>query len=136
VLPEQLLVDPWLVVHPLRIGNGNQFQQVAVSLHVFGQQDQVIPRPVLLLILVLELNTPGGNIGFHPKDGFNAVLFAGFVKILDPEHVAMIRQGQCTHSVVFCLADQSANAGSAIQDRILTVNMQMCKRDHGPKELT
>ena len=58
------------------------------------------------------------------------------MKILHPEHVSMVSQSEGTHAIRFSFGDQPAYAGSTIQYRILTVNVKMCKRDHGSKELT
>ena len=98
---QQILVDSGFVVHPLGIGNGHEFQEVAVTFHVFCKEDQVVAGSVLLLILVFVLDSPGGHIGLYAQNGFDVVFLAGFVKILHPEHVAVVSQGQGTHAIRF-----------------------------------
>jgi len=61
---------------------------------------------------------------------FMVLLFGIIKKLLDAIHVSMIRQSQCIHAVFGSFIHETVNAGHAIQDRIMRVNVKMNKGIH------
>ncbi len=103
VFLQQLLVDAGTVIIPLHKSSGGQFHQIPVARQVLGEQNQVLPRPVYLLLFIETGHTR--HISLASQYRLDTLLPAGVVKQLDAEHIPMVRQRQCRHPVGNRLVD-------------------------------
>ena len=104
VLPQDLLVDPGLVVKAFKIGQGNQLHQVLVAGEVLCQQHQVIVAIVIAVAAAAPFSltfkaAPGSNVDLATENGLDLEFPAQLVEFQRPEHVAMIGNGHCRHLV-------------------------------------
>ena len=118
VLFQNFLVDTRFIIKPFGICQRNQFQQVAVTYLVFGQQNEVITRAVDFRILFVMARL-FGNVRFAADNRFKAFLFTNIIEFFRAKHVTMIGQRQRCHSIFLSLCDQPFYAGSSIQNGIL-----------------
>ncbi len=146
VLLEELPIDTGLVVVTLEVGGRRQLHQVAVALGRLGQKSQVV------IELVPPFDITAGVVDLAPSHrpfvtGFarhvrlgadhrrDALLPALGVEVEHPVHVAVIGNADRRLPVGHRRLDQVADAGRAIEHRVLGVGVQMGERSlagHAP----
>ena len=154
VLAQEVLVHPGLVVEALGEARRDEAGQVGEAHGILGQQHQVVARvpgaagvlAVFQALLAggaagLELAVEaglGGHIDLAAQDGLHrpvatAVLrlLARIVELHHAEHVAVVRDGNCGHAGGLALLDQVRDAGQAVQERVLGVQVQV-REAHAP----
>ena len=87
ILPQQLFVDPRMVVEAVDEGVRYDLGQIVVAREVFGQKNQVV-APVVFVALVETASF--GNIDLASENRLDSLFFGSVVKLLDSEHVAVI----------------------------------------------
>ena len=121
ILAQDVFIDPRFIVEAVTIPFGYDLHQVLVALVVLSQQHQVAHPLVPLSILVEQ--SPGSRIHLAADDRANALFFAFSIKIDDPEHHAMIRNGQRRHAQVLCTRHQISDPGSPVQQTVFRMYM-------------
>lgn len=76
------------------------------------------------------LNAGGRDIKLTTDYGFNAFFLCCIDKIGNAEHIAMIRDGNSWHIIIFSLFNQVTNTGGPVEHTELCVAMQMRKTIH------
>ena len=150
VLLQHLMVNARTVIETLRIGNGCQLAQRMVALQILGQQNEVVAAAVhnavtarlrvnLLQVLVLVVQAAAGTVGLGAHDGLKGRfpfgsalvhLVDGIKKILDAEHIAVVRQGQGIHTVAAGLVDKVGYLRHSVEHRIVRMYMQVSELGH------
>ena len=69
-----------------------------------------------------------GDIGFHAYYWLYALLDAGFVKLDNAVHIAVIGNSKALHSQLLGACDQFLYPGCAVQKAVFGMNMQMSER--------
>ena len=123
VLTQDLLVDAWTVVETLELGDGGQPAQVAVALHVLGQQDQVAHS--LLVLGAAVLDGPRRHVSLHADDGLDAGRHGLLVELQPAEHGAVVGDGHGLHAVLGGLLQEGINADGAVEQAVLGVHVQV-----------
>jgi hypothetical protein len=81
---QEIMVDPWLVVVAIELAVRSNFEQVVVSNHVFGQQQQMIVFTVQLGVSTTHRPTPSGLVGFDTHQRTDAGVTAGAKNSIAP----------------------------------------------------
>ena len=104
MLPQDVLVDPRLVVEALLVAERGELHEVVVSLQILGQQEEMEIGSIFRALAIGA--RPRRDIGLHADDRLDAFSFAFAVELESAEHIAVIRQGQRVHVVVLGLGDE------------------------------
>ncbi len=124
VFLEDFLVHPGAVIKPLEVPQGDEFQEVAVALEVFGQEDQMIGSFGYSFRGLVEA-APGGDVNLAPDDGFDPGFQGLLIKIERSEHRSVVRNRQGRHSEFFRPGEQILQAVGAVQEAVLGMQVEM-----------
>lgn len=115
----------------------DEFYKVMIACFVLCKDNQVASAVILVRMFGHQLVC---HIHFTAENGLEfgfSFLFKAFVdlidivkKLLDCKHIAVVRDGQAGHTVSNSFVDQSLNRCLAVEQRILSMHMQMNKRFH------
>ena len=67
----------------------------------------------------------GSNVCFHTNDGLNTVCLGLFVEFNCARHSAVVGLGYSCHAAFFDIVNQRRQLGSAVQQTVLRVIVQM-----------
>ncbi len=87
---EIFMIDAGMIVKTFQLGRRGDLEQVVVARLVLGKQQEVVGAFVARLAGV---HIARGEVGFQPDDGMNARFLRGHVELHDPEHGAVVRNG-------------------------------------------
>ena len=125
VFLQHLHIDPGTVIEALQLRAGGQTYEIAVPVHVLGQQEQVIRLPFLCRGLSFS------KIGLHSNDRMQA----GRARLLEPfvtrVHHPVVSHGNVLNVGGLCLFDVLRNATESIKQRIFGVEMKVSKFSQG-----
>ena len=117
----------------------HQFDEVFIAVVVFGEHDEVPSALVVLVLVAVGLGAPC-HIHLASEDGFEGflALFFEFLvflvavveQLFHSHHVAMIGDGHSPHTVADGLVDQTLYAGLSVEQRIVSVYMQVYEVSH------
>ena len=137
VLQDQLLVDPRvLAVEALDVAQRTELHQVAVARGVLGQHQLVaalvaVLAGELLLVAVLHHIELAAHDGLHLQAAVVVAVLARFGHELeDPEHVAVVGDGQGGLPIGGGLLVQVRDGGGAVQQAELRVDVEVRERGH------
>ncbi len=82
--------------------------------------DRILPR-----FARRALRPLADDVDLAPEDGLHPLLFAGFVVLDGPEHVAMIGERDRAHPLVLGPGDEVLDPERAVEQRVLRVNVEM-----------
>ena len=122
---KHLPVDAGLVVEALRVADRGQLHQVAVPLHVPGEQDQMVVRALTLTGAGLVPAVSRGDVGLHPDDGLQPFLPRPLVEVPGAEHAPVVGERQAGHLLLFRLANQVRQAVRAVEKGVLRVGVEV-----------
>lgn len=128
ILFEQIVVDAGLmvIIFPIDKTFGHDFDEVVVTLIVFGQQNQVT-EPFFRLLF--KTAAPG-HIHFTPQNRLDALGYGFLIQINDTVHIAMIRNRHSRHIQLLGTLHHIGNLAQAVEQTVLSMDMQMNKRPH------
>ena len=127
-LPQRRAIDPRLaMIKPLEMPLGNQLRQIFPSLVVLRQQCQM-RRPLAPHQLLFFLHRKWREINLTPKNRLHPRLLALLVKLHRPKQIPMIGHRHRRHPHRCRTLRQIPHADHSIQQRKLTVDMQVDKR--------
>ena len=129
ILAQQFIVYTRAVVKALGKGARNKLDQVAISLHIFAKENQVLGIP-LPCVEFCETRI-GSNVNLTTNDGFDARFFAGAVKIDNAIHNTVVGNGNRILSAFFDAFGQILYATRTVKQAIFGMQMQMYKILHG-----
>ena len=109
---QNFFVDPWFIIKSFRKPKRNDLDQVLVTLIVFRKQHQM--PLVFIFIRVFIFHTSGGRIDFTSDNRLDPVCQTFFIKVNDPEHYAVVGNGNGFHAQFFCSCHQIFYSGSAV----------------------
>ena len=126
--PQRSAIDPRLaMVEPLKMPLRNQLRQIFPSLVVLRQQSQM-RRPLATHQLLLFLHRKWREINFTSKNRLHPRLLALLVKLHRPKQIPMVGHRHRRHPHRCRTLRQIPHADHPIQQRKLTVDMQVDKR--------
>ena len=131
-LRERRLVHARLVVKAVEKRVRRKLEQIAVTLDVLSEQHQM-PTAVLLASVGLVTTiadlafTVDGNIALDAEDRLHANVPRLQVELHRAEHVAVVGDGDGVHAELLHPLEQALNAISAVKQRVLRVQMEMCE---------
>ena len=123
---EQLFIDSWHVMKTIQMRCRYQLDEISIAGLVFGQKSDVIRciaprgRPILV--------RSRGNVGFATNDRLHARASCFLVKFNRAVQIAVIRHRNGGHFEFSRLFHQLFHPDTAIQQRILSVQMEMNER--------
>ena len=133
MLPQQLLVDPRLVVEPLRVSRADELHQISIADIAGGENDQVVVRArvggLIFHARLVEARSIG-DIHLAADDRLHADRVHGVVELDRAEHIAVIRDGAGRHPQLSDFRGQWLGPGGAVEERILSVEMKV-NEGHG-----
>ena len=88
VLLQYFIIDTRLIVETLEVADGNDVAQVLIALEVFRQEDQVIGKPCLLVLVEAAAR---GHIDLAADDRLEPGVLHLHVEVQHAVHVAMVR---------------------------------------------
>jgi len=124
VLGQELTVDAGAVVEAFLVAGRGQVREVFVTLQVFAEQDQVVGRLGDPLGVFGKAGV-GGQVDLAADDRLDAGLLALEIEFNRAEHVAVVGDGQGLHAGLLGLGNQVLNPNGAVQERVLTVQVQV-----------
>jgi hypothetical protein len=139
VLFQKLLIDTGLVVEPLGVRDRREFHQIPITLFVSRKQDEM---EILVFILRPGAIRPGarGHVKFAAhygvycgparRQGVILAAPAGFYKLQNPKHVAVVRDCQMFHPQSGGLGCQSFYRGGAVQQGEIGMDVEVNKIGH------
>ena len=104
VLRQEIEIDARLVIEPVKVGGGDELDEIAVALLRLAQQHQVVVAILIGARLVPLLR----DVHLAADHGMHARGFAGVVELHGPEKVAVIGHGHGGH---FLLGDDLHQLG-------------------------
>ena len=121
---KQLVIHAWFVVETVEISGGNQLDQILVALLVFAEQDEVIgtlgARAAIFVII-------WRHIHFAADDGLNTVGSGLMIEIRGGEEISVVGYGDGGHSAARGFGGKFADFASAVQKRVIRVQMKVNK---------
>ena len=126
IFSKQFLVNPRLVIQALTMGQRNQLHQIAITLLVFRQKNQMVVFDTIYLFTILTCTWC--QIYLTTYNRLYALLFGFFVEVNYTVHHPMVRDGYGIHAQFLGCTDKVANTAGSIQQTEFSMNMQMCKR--------
>ena len=130
---QDLLVDPGLVVKPLEVRGGDQFEQVVVARFVLGQKRQVVSGASQSIRLLFRPR-PRSDVDFAADDRLNALLLRLLVELDRAEQVPVVGHGHRRHPMLHRFRHQFLDPHRPVQGRILGMHVQVDEgigRRHG-----
>ncbi|MNL37592.1 hypothetical protein D3C87_1597470 [compost metagenome] len=125
VFHDQLLVDPWVfTIHSFHEAQRTHFHQVLVAYLVFCKQ-QLVEPDVLFVLCKLPHVPVLHHIKLATDDRLNALLVPLGDKLEDPEHIAVVGDGDGGHIVLLGLFEKLFDIGGTVEQRELCVTVQM-----------
>ena len=121
VAAHQLMVNTRAAVIPLEVPGRTQADEVVVAGGVLGQQ-----REVVALLLAAE-PVVGHHVGLKPHDGRDAALGGLAVQLHRATHHPMIGERDRALPQLLNAIKQAGDLARAIEDRVIRVDVQMCK---------
>ncbi|MPM71495.1 hypothetical protein SDC9_118460 [bioreactor metagenome] len=125
VAAQQLQVHPGLAVKALGKAPADQRAEVVIPLPVAAQEHQV-PRLVIQLVHLVQ-PAPGGDVDLAANDGLNPGGLGRLIEVDDPVHHAVVGDGHGGLTQLLNARDQAADAAGAVQQRKLSMHMEMNK---------
>src|SRR6267142_6089723 len=118
---QKLLVDPRFVIKTLGVSFGCQANQVAITVQIFGEQDEVKvcllsgsgSRPIP--------STAAGDVGLTTDYRFYATALHRVVKRDGAKHIAVIGHGACRHAELFSTLGQRLDLNCTVQEAVVGV---------------
>ena len=130
---EQVVVDPRSVVVAFQGRDAGELAEVAVTLQILGEKEEVVA--VFFFSTGSVLISVRGNIRFEPDQGFDPLIGALHVELHDPEHDAMIGDGEGFHAELFGSFDHVRDTIGPVQQAVLGVVMDVAEGSrHGQSE--
>ena len=122
VFGEKFLADARLVVEAVQRRLGNNLNQIAIALVVFGQHDEVVVavtfgRGAMIFLLA--------DVELAAQDGLHTRFFSGVGESHRAENVAVIGHGDRRHVEFLHPLDQTFDLAGAVQHGIVGVKMKM-----------
>ncbi len=105
MLGEKSMIRSRPVVKPLQLGRANDLQQILISSLIFRQQKQMIALAILVWLLILQ--PPGGDIGLNANDWLDSSFCAGTKELNRAVHGTVIGQRKRGHIEFLCPLGQS-----------------------------
>jgi hypothetical protein len=125
VLPEELPVDPRLVVVALEVAERAELDEVPVADVVGGEERQVRVALVLLAAVV-------DHIDLAADDRPDALVLRRLEELDRARHRAVVGQGHRRHLELRGLPRKRRDPAGPVEDRVLGVDVQVDERDaHG-----
>ncbi len=124
VLAEQFLVDARLVVEALGVAGGDELDEVLVALVVRGQDDQMVVRPGVGLLVFdsgLVMARAVRDVHLAADDRLDLLLLHGVVELNGSEHVAVVRDGAGGHAELRHALGQLFGPGGTVQQGVFGV---------------
>ena len=122
MLREQFVVHARLVIKTVEKTGGNELNQVAVTLVVLAQKDEMIRalgcRATIFVIVRRDVD-------FAADDRLHAVRCRLVVEIRGGEKIAVIRHRDGGHSAARGFGGQLADFAGAVEKRVVRVKVQM-----------
>ena len=126
VLLHQLVVHARAIVETLEIAGGGEAHQVLEPGLVLSEQNEMVETARALDRLVEA--APPGDVRLHAEDRLHLDLDAGPIELDRPEEVASVGQGEGGHAERRRARDQPLDAGSAVEERVVRMDMKMDER--------
>ena len=123
---QKLLIDSRLEIETLEGRRRSHFDQVVKTGFVLAKKREVIGR-IFPSAIAFHFAAAGRDVGFVADDRIDVVGSTGVIEFQRAVHVAMIRQRQRGHAVIFGPLYQFRNRTGAVKQRIVAVAMQMCE---------
>src|ERR1700745_2825981 len=114
------MVHSWLVIEAVEKAGGNQLNQIAIAFFILSEQDEMV-RPLCIAAAILMII--GRDIHFATDDGLYAVGASLMKEIGRGEKVSVIGNRYCRHAPARRFGRQFANFASAVQERVVRVQM-------------
>jgi hypothetical protein len=125
VRPQQLEVDPRLVVEALEVSLRNQADQVAIARLVLREQDQVVDAVDAARLRVPVEAGALRDVDLAADDRLDSGLLRLFVELHRAEQVAVVRARHRGHPGGLDVGHQLLDRNGAVEDRVLRVQVQM-----------
>ena len=132
VLGQKFLADARLVVEAVQRSLGDDLHQVAITLVVLGQHDQMVVavafgRGAMVFLLA--------DVELAAQDRLHARFFGGIDELDRAEDVAVVGHGDRGHVEFFDALDQAFDVASAIEHGVVGMQMKMNELGLGHQEL-
>jgi hypothetical protein len=120
VLLQQIVIDARLIIKAVEKAGGDQLNQVAVAFVAFSEQDEmVLALRVSAAILVIV----GRDVNFAPDDRLHAVRLSLMEKVSRSKKVSVVSNRYRRHAPACRLGRQFADFASAVEERVIRVQM-------------
>ena len=129
---DQLLIDAWeFGVQALDKTQGTELGQVLIPFLVFGQQQLVVAIIFFTLSAGKRFLVPVVHqVKFTANNGFEVAAFGLRHKLKSAEHITVVGQGDAFLPIAGSLVHHSADLCGSVQQRILSVAMQVYELWH------
>ncbi len=123
VLAEEVLVDAGFVIEALEVGDGGEFEEVAVALFGFAEEHQLVlavvdARPLVGVLLERD-------VGTLADDGLDVLLLALLDEFDHPVHRPVVRDGDRVHSGVFGSLHQLIQLREGLEEAVVGMDVEV-----------
>ena len=133
ILFQVILVSSRMGIEPVSPSSGYNLYQIMVSFLILGKQYKMIVGTVQLLAVTLLL--PAGchiDLAAYYRLEMTALLLESVInlvavvlELLNAHHVAVIGNGNSTHTIGYSLVNHLFDIGLAVKQRVLRMDMKM-----------
>ncbi len=127
---EQILVDPRLVVEPIKITRRHKVDQVLVAFLCLSQQDEV----VIAVLVRASFVSPLRHVHLAAYDGMDSLFIRFVVELNCAEEIAMVGHGDGRHTLPFHNVNQLLDVTGTIKKGVISVAMKMNERSFGHED--
>ncbi len=132
---QQLLVDARLVVVAFEERQRRHLDEVLKPGRVLRQQSEMMVDGVVGFGVAFARFAVGalgrGDVGFIADDRIEAGGLAFLVELDGAEEIAVIRQGDGGHALLFDMGDEFGNAAGSVEQAVMAVAVEMHERTLG-----
>ena len=125
MLRQKFLADARLVIKPMQRGLRGNLHQVPIAFFIFGQHQKMVvgvavrrgPRDDVIVFLA--------DVKLAAHDRLDAGLMRRIHKMYRAKDIAVVGHGHGRHAQLVNALDQFLDVASAVEQRIITMQMQM-----------
>ena len=120
VLLKKIVIDARFVIEAIEKPGGNQLNQIAIAFFILCEQDEMV-RPLRIAAAILVII--GRDIYFAADDGFYPVSASLMKEIRGGKKISVVGNRNRRHASARRFGRQFADFASAVQERVVRVQM-------------
>ncbi len=122
---QSLPIHPRLVVEAFCVPDGGQLDQVLITLHIPGQEHEMVVGSLSLTGLGAVAPITGSHVSFHTDDRLDPLLLGEFVEGPSAKKATVVGEGEAGHLEFLGPVDEVGEAVGSVEERVLGVCVEV-----------